>query len=78
MIKVGVIGSGSMGSGIAQVAATAGHEVLLFDTNPEALGNAMVKLQKILARLVEKGRIDASTSAEIFGRITPASNLYEM
>ena len=78
MKKVGVIGSGSMGSGIAQVAATAGHEVVLFDTNQEALGNAMVKLQKILARLVEKGRIDASTSAEIFERITPASNLNQM
>ena len=78
MIKVGVIGSGSMGSGIAQVAATAGHEVVLFDTNQDALEKAMNKLQKILARLVEKGRIDTPTSAEIFGRITPASNLNEM
>ena len=78
MKKVGVIGSGSMGSGIAQVAATAGHEVVLFDTNQDALEKAMVKLQKILARLVEKGRIDASTSTEIFERITPASNLNEM
>ena len=78
MIKVGVIGSGSMGSGIAQVAATAGHEVVLFDTNQESLGKAMVKLQRILARLVEKGRIDASTSTEIFERITPASHLNEM
>ena len=78
MIKVGVIGSGSMGSGIAQVAATAGHEVVLFDTNQDALEKAMNKLQNILARLVEKGRIDESTSTEIFGRITPASNLNEM
>jgi len=78
MIKVGVIGSGSMGSGIAQVAATAGHEVVLFDTNQDALEKARNKLQKILARLVEKGRIDASTSTEIFDRITPASNLNEM
>ena len=78
MKKVGVIGSGSMGSGIAQVAATAGHEVVLFDTNQEALKKAMGKLQKILARLVEKGRIDAATSSEIFGRITPASTLNQM
>lgn len=78
MIKVGVIGSGSMGSGIAQVAATAGHEVVLFDTNQDALGSAMVKLQKILDRLVEKGRIDITASSEIFGRITPASNLSQM
>ena len=78
MIKVGVIGSGSMGSGIAQVAAAAGHEVVLFDTNQDALENAMKKLQKILARLVEKGRIDAATSIEIFDRITPASSLNQM
>ena len=78
MKKVGVIGSGSMGSGIAQVAATAGHEVVLFDTSQEALKKAMGKLQKILARLVEKGRIDAATSSEIFGRITPVSSLNQM
>ena len=68
-MKVGVIGSGSMGSGIAQVAATAGHEVYLCDSNPEALQNAKAKLQKILNRLVEKGRIDDPTAKSIFGRI---------
>jgi len=68
-MKVGVIGSGSMGSGIAQVAATAGHEVYLCDTNPEALQNAKAKLQKILNRLVEKGRMDDPTAKAIFGRI---------
>jgi len=78
MRKVGVIGSGSMGSGIAQVAATAGHEVVLFDTNQEALQKAMGKLQKILARLVEKGRIDEAISTSIFNRISPASSLNEM
>ena len=40
MMKVGIIGSGSMGSGIAQVAATFGHDVYLFDTNAEALEKA--------------------------------------
>lgn len=78
MKKVGVIGSGSMGSGIAQVAATAGHEVVLFDTNQDALEIAMGKLQKILARLVEKGRINDVTSTGIYNRITPASSLNEM
>lgn len=68
-MKVGVIGSGSMGSGIAQVAATAGHDVYLCDSNPEALQNAKAKLQKILNRLVEKGRIDDPTAKAIFGRI---------
>ena len=69
MIKIGVLGAGSMGSGIAQVAATAGHEVMLFDTNREALQTASEKLQKILNRLVEKGRLDDPTAKAIFGRI---------
>ncbi len=58
-----------MGSGIAQVAATAGHDVLLYDTNPDALHLSGEKLQKILNRLVEKGRIDDATAKAIFGRI---------
>ena len=41
MIKVGVIGTGSMGAGIAQVAATAGHEVFLYDANSKALERAL-------------------------------------
>ena len=69
MIKVGVLGSGSMGSGIAQVAATAGHDVVLVDNNPDALNNAKYKLTKIMNRLVEKGRIDEQTAADIQGRI---------
>ncbi len=70
MIKVGVLGSGSMGSGIAQVAATAGHDVVLVDNNPDALNNAKSKLTKIMNRLVEKGRIDEQTAADIQGRIS--------
>ena len=60
MTKIGIlgVGSGSMGAGIAQVAATAGHEVLLYDNNPSALEVAKNKLLKILNRLVEKGRMD--------------------
>ncbi len=58
-----------MGSGIAQVAATAGHDVLVYDSNPAALKRTSEKLQKILNRLVEKGRIDDPTAKAIFGRI---------
>ncbi len=68
-MKIGIIGSGSMGSGIAQVAATAGHEVYLCDKNPDALVKARDKLLKILNRLVEKGRLDDVESKAIFGRI---------
>ena len=58
-----------MGAGIAQVAATAGHEVYLCDKNPDALVKARDKLLKILNRLVEKGRMDDVQSKAIFGRI---------
>ena len=75
MLKIGVLGSGSMGSGIAQVAATAGHEVLLYDNNPTALERAKNNLLKILNRLVEKGRMDDPTAKAIFGRIYFVDNM---
>lgn len=74
-MKVGVLGAGSMGSGIAQVAAQNGHEVVLFDTNEAILEKSMAKLQKILARLVEKGRITAEEEKAIYGRITTVTDM---
>ena len=68
-MEVGVFGSGSMGTGIAQVAATAGHDVILYDNNPDALKRAQEKLLKILNRLVEKGRMTDTEAKAIFGRI---------
>lgn len=64
-----------MGAGIAQVAATAGHDVLLFDKNPEAITKARQKLLKILNRLVEKGRLKDEEAKAIFGRIFFVENL---
>ena len=58
-----------MGSGIAQVAAIHGHEVLLFDKNPDALTKARDFLLKILNRLAAKGRISDTDAKEIFGRV---------
>lgn len=68
MKRIGVIGAGAMGSGIAQVAATAGHDVLLFDTHNEAIHASRSKLQKILNRLVEKERLTDEEAKQIFGR----------
>jgi len=67
LIPVGVIGSGAMGSGIAQVAAMAGHEVFLFDTNPAALKKSQTSLQQVLDKLQAKGKIADATS--VFHRI---------
>jgi 3-hydroxybutyryl-CoA dehydrogenase len=75
MIQVGIIGAGAMGSGIAQVAAKAGHEVVLFDTNVEALELSKTKLAKILARLLEKNRMTALETEALKSRISYATRL---
>lgn len=67
LIPVGVIGSGAMGSGIAQVAAMAGHEVFVFDTNPEALEKSRTRLQQAINKLEGKGKI--ADAANVFNRI---------
>ena len=59
-----------MGSGIAQVAATSGCKVKLYDTNQAALDKAKSALEKILARLVEKGRIDTAEKSRIQNNIS--------
>ena len=68
-IKVGVIGSGTMGAGIAQVAAQAGHEVVLFDQNTFALNKAGELYVKIFDRLVEKEKFTREQADEILARI---------
>jgi 3-hydroxybutyryl-CoA dehydrogenase len=71
-MKVGVIGAGTMGSGIAQVAAHAGHSVVLYDTRKEAVDKAIAGLRKVYDRLIEKGKVSVEEAATIIGRITPA------
>ncbi|WP_299683772.1 3-hydroxyacyl-CoA dehydrogenase NAD-binding domain-containing protein [uncultured Dokdonia sp.] len=77
-MNIGVIGAGTMGSGIAQVAATAGCVVSLFDTNQTALETAKAKLEKILNRLIEKGRIDTVEKNRIQGNIQYVNSLKEL
>ncbi len=74
-IAVGVIGSGAMGSGIAQVAATAGHSVVLYDNNSTQLEKAKSGLHATLNKLVEKGKIAKETADQISGRISYADKL---
>ena len=74
-MNVGIIGSGTMGSGIAQVAATSGCNVKLFDTNEKALATAEFALDKILTRLIEKGRIDTAEKDRIQSNISYVSSL---
>jgi len=74
-MNVGIIGSGTMGSGIAQVAATAGCSVKLYDTNQAALDKAKASLEKILNRLIEKGRIDVEEKNRIQSNIRYVDSL---
>ena len=74
---VAVIGSGAMGAGIAQVAATAGHQVLLFDTRPDAADKAILEIGKTYAKLVEKGRMGAVESDLARERLKRIASLQE-
>jgi 3-hydroxybutyryl-CoA dehydrogenase len=69
-VLVGVIGAGAMGSGIAQVAAVAGHRVVIADADSSAVGRARAGMAKALARDVEKGRLPAGADASILERVT--------
>lgn len=77
-MNVGIIGSGTMGSGIAQVAATSGCSVKLYDTNIDALHKAENTLDKILSRLIEKDRIDSAEKSRIQSNIDYVNSLDEL
>lgn len=68
-MKIGVIGSGAMGAGIAQVAAQAGHDVVVFDEQTTALERASANLQSTMAKLVEKGKLGLDEATAIIGRV---------
>lgn len=66
---IGVVGSGAMGSGIAQVAATAGHQVYVYDNNEAALSKAESSLKSGLQKLVEKQKISSEESSSISSKL---------
>ena len=74
-MNIGIIGAGSMGSGIAQVAAAAGEEVMVFDTNSAAIDKASASLNKIMNRLVEKERLTRENADDILSRISFVDSL---
>lgn len=73
--KVGVLGCGLMGSGIAQVAASAGFETVVVETDQKALEKGMAGIQKSLAKFVEKGTLTAEAKDEILGRLSSSLEL---
>ncbi|MCV2369689.1 3-hydroxyacyl-CoA dehydrogenase [Roseateles oligotrophus] len=75
---IGVVGAGIMGAGIAQVAAQAGHAVLLLDLREGAAAAAIAQTAKALEALVAKGRMEADECAAVLARIQPALSLAEL
>jgi 3-hydroxybutyryl-CoA dehydrogenase len=73
--RVAVVGAGLMGSGIAQVAAVAGYDIVLRDVTDEALDRALQRIESSLGKLVEKGRVAADDRDAALGRITRTTDL---
>ena len=77
-LVIGVIGAGAMGRGIAQVAATGGMTVLLTDSRPEAVADAVKSIEKALARLKEKGTLEQGAMDQALARIKPVQNVEQL
>lgn len=75
MTNVGIIGAGTMGIGIAQVAATNGCKVWVYDANAKQVETATVGLEKTLTKLVDKQKISAEKMTEILANISIATEL---
>ena len=73
--KVFIVGSGTMGGGIAQVVADSGYEVKIHDKSQELIDNALVTIDNSLSRLVKKGKKTAENKSAILARITSSMNL---
>lgn len=76
--KIAVIGSGTMGQGIAQVCAVAGYTVLLYDIESSLLKAAISRMRKALDALIAKGRMSEPDAQGILGRITPVSDFRQL
>lgn len=74
---IGVIGAGTMGAGIAQVAAQAGHQVVLSDTNPEQLLRAEQQIKNSIEKLIEKGKFTAESGQQILHNLQFSTQLSE-
>ncbi|HEX4567848.1 MAG TPA: 3-hydroxybutyryl-CoA dehydrogenase [Vicinamibacterales bacterium] len=73
--KIGVIGAGTMGNGIAQVFAQSGFEVLLWDAIPVAVDRAKATIEKSLGRFVEKGKLTPADRDAALGRLTSSPSM---
>ena len=71
---IGVVGAGTMGNGIAQVCARAGHEVILRDVSDEFLQRGLSAIERSLQRDVDKARLTEEAKRQIAGRVRPTTD----
>jgi 3-hydroxyacyl-CoA dehydrogenase/enoyl-CoA hydratase/3-hydroxybutyryl-CoA epimerase len=76
--KVGVLGAGMMGAGIAYACARAGMQVMLKDVSPEAAERGKAYSEKLNAKAVERGRLSQEKADEMLARITPTADAAEL
>jgi 3-hydroxybutyryl-CoA dehydrogenase len=76
--KVGVLGCGLMGSGIAQVAAAAGYDTVVRDVSTELTGRGRAGIEKSLAKFVEKGKLDAAARDATLKRLTFTTSVADL
>ncbi|MVN77438.1 3-hydroxybutyryl-CoA dehydrogenase [Hymenobacter sp. HMF4947] len=76
-LSIGIIGSGAMGAGIAQVVATAGHPVQLLDQNAAALERATASIAANLRKLAEKGKLTQAAADAAAARLHPTANMQD-
>ncbi|MBS1812045.1 MAG: 3-hydroxybutyryl-CoA dehydrogenase [Acidobacteria bacterium] len=76
--KVGVLGAGLMGSGIAQVAAVSGYEVTVLEVNEQVLSKGLSGIDKSLSRFVEKGSLSAEAKAATMDRLKGTTNIQDL
>ena len=76
--RLGIVGAGHMGSGVAEVASKAGFDVVLRSRTPEAADAALGGLAKSLARQVERGRLEADAADDITARVRGVTDLGEL
>lgn len=73
--QIGVLGAGAMGGGIAQVAAVAGYQVVLYDALPGQVDRAIGRMDGFFKKSVEKGKLTEAERSAVLGRIRPASGM---
>lgn len=76
--RIGILGAGTMGAGIAQIAVEAGLEAVVHDPIAGAYERAQERIAGFLARRVEKGQLDAAAAAAALDRLTPAPSFEEL